>query len=276
MTMQPNLVGESKRIYYKFERSLYMRRILSTKNLTLPDFMGIGLERSGTTWLYSQLRCHPNLYLPTKKELHYFDTDMELSLRVYAESFKAGRDKFKGEITPLYAFIPLWRIQYIHLLMPHLKLILMFRDPVERAWSRVRYKYARENPMLDPTNVPEARIYEYFRGSRDVSRSDFVTALDNWSNVFSPQQIYVGFYDDIVARPRELLTDIFSFLGVPQPTDWSTFPLDEIVNPSPAAPMPIKYREFLEELYRPHYSRLYERFGERIRSDFGKLSSRVG
>lgn len=44
-----------------------------TDNQRFPDFIGIGAQKAGTTWLYKNLKQHPNIWLPEIKELHYFD-----------------------------------------------------------------------------------------------------------------------------------------------------------------------------------------------------------
>jgi hypothetical protein len=82
------------------EKSLYTRGVLSPKRLTLPDFLGIGAPRAGTTWLDRNLRAHPDLYLPDRKELHYFDRYYHTALYVYTRRFRAGRGRVKGRDHP--------------------------------------------------------------------------------------------------------------------------------------------------------------------------------
>ena len=102
----------------------------------LPDFLGIGAQKAGTTWLHENLRCHPELYLPDAKELHYFDWDFHQSLRSYAEHFRDGADRVKGEITPGYSILSSIRIALIKDLMPDLRLLFLVRNPISRAWSQ--------------------------------------------------------------------------------------------------------------------------------------------
>src|SRR5690606_27494332 len=86
------------------EERAYAAGLLSTKKLPLPDSPGIGFMKTGTTWLYENLRCHPDLHLTDAKELRYFDTPRYLQpLARYAENFRGADGKVKGEISPSYA-----------------------------------------------------------------------------------------------------------------------------------------------------------------------------
>lgn len=72
--------------------------------LTLPDFLCIGSQRAGTTWLHECLREHPDLFLPEQKELHFFNSSFDKGLEYYSSMFKGGvygEQKF-GEISPNY------------------------------------------------------------------------------------------------------------------------------------------------------------------------------
>ena len=115
---------------------LHSAGILSREGLTFPDFLGIGAQKAGTSWLHKNLRCHPQIYMPKTKELHYFDWRPHRSLNTYAREFAGGEALVKGEITPYSASLPRWCIRYIHKLMPDTKLILFLRNPIDRAWSQ--------------------------------------------------------------------------------------------------------------------------------------------
>ena len=69
-----------------------------------PDFIGIGAQKAGTTWLDRNLRAHPQIWMPERKELHYFDrriADMRSPTDEWSASiFETGRARVTGEITP--------------------------------------------------------------------------------------------------------------------------------------------------------------------------------
>ena len=105
-------------------------------NVKLPDFLGIGAQKAGTTYLYSLLSEHPQVFLSSPKELHFFSLHYQKGLAWYQDQFKfAATDKCCGEITPYYMFHPL-ASKRIRKHLPNVKLIVLLRDPVERALSQ--------------------------------------------------------------------------------------------------------------------------------------------
>ena len=102
-----------------------------------PNFLGIGAQKAGTTWLYKNLRKHPQLYLPETKEIHYFDWYFYKSIKWYCKYFKsAKKTQITGEINPCYSVLSERKIKLIHKINPKLKIILLLRNPIERAWSQ--------------------------------------------------------------------------------------------------------------------------------------------
>ena len=108
-------------------------------NLTgLPNFLGIGVPRAGTTWLHELLAAHPAAFVPSRrKEIYFFDLHYHRGLRWYRKFFPPAREATRyraiGEITPFYLYgdeCP-QRIATV----PVDRLILMLRNPVDRAWS---------------------------------------------------------------------------------------------------------------------------------------------
>ena len=94
----------------------------------LPDFLGIGAQKAGTTWLHDNLSCHPELYLPPEKEIHYFDQHNDKPISYYSQFFKKSKKNracVKGEITPAYSVLPQNMIERIMGIMPHLKIIFV-------------------------------------------------------------------------------------------------------------------------------------------------------
>ena len=103
----------------------------------LPDFLGLGTQKGGTTTLHQLLGLHPDVHLPDRKEVHYFDLQPEQPASWYAEQFSSARPgQHCGEITPFYLFHPEVPAR-IRALLPEAKLLVLLRDPVERALSQV-------------------------------------------------------------------------------------------------------------------------------------------
>ena len=248
-------------IYTKPEKWLYARGIFSPANLTLPDFIGIGAPQGGTTWLYENLRHHPELFLSEKKEIRYFSIKFHESLRFsYARNFKAGGRKKKGEITPEYSILPLERIRFIRQILPDVRLIFIMRNPVDRVWSAARRVLSRL-PDRKFEEITEEELQIYFKLPHCRNLTDYTTIFDRWLSVFPAGQLHVAFFDEIAQQPRELLRKIFLHVGVSENVDWSTFPCEKVVNKNPDAEMPPSARRFLQEMYRDQINALHGRFG---------------
>jgi hypothetical protein len=244
----------------KGEKKLYRHGLLPTDPLPLPDFLGIGAQKAGTTWLYENLRCHPDLSLADEKELHYFDWNFHESLTHYAQHFEQAEARVKGEITPGYSILPIERIRFIHSIMPEVKLIFLMRDPVERAWSQAVMNLVTL-PERAYGEVPEQEFLDHFRAQRSMKRGDYLTILDNWLSVFPRDQLFIGAFASIAGAPRALLTEIFVHLGVSTDVNWRDFPYNEKVFSGGGVEIPPSLRAALVDLYSEDRKRTQERFG---------------
>ena len=115
----------------------------------LPDFVIIGAQRCGTSSLYSYLIEHPQIAPATRKELHYFDLNYAAGDEWYRSQFPQfpdtpfdGRLTVTGEASPYYLFHPM-AAERCASVVPDAKLIVMVRDPVERAYSHYHHERAR-------------------------------------------------------------------------------------------------------------------------------------
>jgi hypothetical protein len=209
-----------------------------------PDFLVIGAQRAGTTWLHRVLRQHPALWLPPVKELHYFDRlDIKRTIlspkerrRVglkrlasldpwlisywfrkrdddwYASLFRGAqaRGLITGEITPAYATLGEELLRRIHRLNEKMKLVFVMRDPVDRVWSAVNN--AAKKGVGDASTVEKS--IERARESGAVARSAYADTIKRLEAVFPASQIHYCFFDDLRDRPKALTSDVLTFLGV--------------------------------------------------------------
>ena len=267
------------------EKRAYAAGLLSTKQLPLPDFLGIGFMKTGTTWLYENLRSHPDLHLADAKELRYFDTQRYLQpFARYAENFRGANGKSKGEISPSYALVPEARVREIRQLLPDVKLLVLLRDPVEREWSRVTHAFRKDG--RDIRAADDEEIIALLERGTLASRGGYSGTIEKWLRHYPAEQLFVGFYEDLQARPQGLLTDVFAFLGVATDVDWERFPYGNVIVP-PNGPQfaghdqgrgvavddgyensnvyfPETYRKVLLDAYREELRALRARFGEAI------------
>ena len=237
-----------------------MQRLGVLRPRHLPAFLGIGAQKSGTTWLHARLREHPSIYLPDEKEQHYFDWNFHRPLAEYARIFRPAGDRLAGEITPGYAILPDDRIEFIAAVMPRVRIIYLMRDPVERAWSQVVMN-AVEIGDEDPTSIDDATWLRRLGDPRVRRRGDHAAVLDAWSRRVPADRIMIGWFEEIAEAPADLLGRVHDFLGVERRT-----PVDSgVVRPGLRVPMPPGVRAGLVEMLRPELAVLAERYEGRCR-----------
>jgi len=182
-----------------------------------PTFLGIGAQKSGTTWLHEMLRLHPDVGMPEQKELHFWDREPTDAAAIahYRSVFASLRGNARGEITPSYAILPPERIALIHRELPGIRLLYILRNPVERAWSQARMELAR---YIDGHGQPPANIgawlEQQFRSEGSLMRGDYAVCLQNWQFHYGHGQLRVFIYEEAFATPRQFLQECATHLGV--------------------------------------------------------------
>ena len=249
-----------QRLTGEMDKQLYLKGVLDVNRLTLPDFLCIGPPQCGTTWLHENLQRHPQLFLPEAKQTHYFDRYFNRSLRFYGKQFIQGRDRIKGEITPDYCVLTEGRVALIRALMPQVRLILIIRNPVDRAWSAARRIFSRLGP-----EVHDEIYYDFFKndsydypGEYDefMNRGDYSRILDRWQRHFTQQQMLVLRFEDIAENPKAFLRRVFQHIGVDEDIDWQQLVPNSRINANPEAEMPDRFRKFLTAQYQENLDRL--------------------
>lgn len=255
-----------------------------------PQFLGIGAPKAGTTWLHENLQRHPQIWLPPKKELDYFNHEGSASLsgRIhlfrrlikwsflrliflrgspeklwnlryrylprtdawYASLFPEKEGVICGEITPTYARLDDETIRKIQRLTPEAKIIYILRNPMERAWSQAGMMLAEYPTALD--KMPESTVIGTFLHPRGLRNGDYLGNLARWEKHFPARRIFVGFLEEIQNRPEELLTRIYKFLGVDASRENIPDSIDQKVNIGSYGPL-----EQIPDRYLPYLARLY-------------------
>jgi len=255
-----HLYRSARHRFRLFEQWLYARSILPRTSLTLPDFLGIGAQKAGTTWLHMNLQNHPDVFVPPdRQDLHFFNQKQHYGIRYYAKQFNDGEDCVKGENTPAYGVMSQKKVERVHTLLPEAKILFIMRDPIERAWSHARMTLTRNGRLVD--DITDEEFYSHFRSNRSRERCDYISIIDKWSSVYNKDQIWIGFFDDVKERPKKFLSDVFSHIGVANNVDWSDFPYDKVVNKGPQVPIPPPFRDVLFDMYEDQISELQKRFG---------------
>jgi hypothetical protein len=245
----------------------------------LPDFIIIGTQKGGTTSLYAALVGHPGVVPALRKELHYFD-HARRSLLPYRANFPLNTEgrPLSGEATPYYLFHPLAPGR-VRAAVPGAKLIVLLRDPAERAYSQYTHEAKlgfEKLPFEEALAAEEGRLAgEEERIRRDpayksyahqhhsyLARGVYVDQLLAWRRLFPAEQVLVLSSEALFEDPTATLDKVLRFLGL-RGSGALAFP--ERNKGSYAAPLSPERRERLRGYYRPHNERLYEYLGR----DFG-------
>ncbi|MGH7863490.1 MAG: sulfotransferase family protein [Candidatus Binataceae bacterium] len=181
----------------------------------LPDFIAVGPQRTGSTWLDSVLRGRANLPRGAK-ETDFFSRHYAKGLGWYRDYFTDARgDTATGEIDPNYFGVAQAR-ERIARDIPGCRVICTFRDPTERAYSS--YRTMRRDAW---TRVGFEETVARNEVIRESSR--YAHHLREWQRLFGADRVLVLLYDDLESNPQSYLDRVCAFLQIP------AIPLAEIV-----------------------------------------------
>jgi hypothetical protein len=253
-----------------------------------PDFLIVGPQRTGTTWLFHNLRRHPEIFLPQEKELYYFSTlrardnrrsrleYLEDYLRAMADTPKSKlkknydclrkhrrlyRPMVRGEATASYATLRSEVIREITLLNPEVKAILMVRDPIERAWSHARKDLTPDGRV--PREIDPDALARLLTENRRLGIALYRTLIANWREHLRPGHLFVGAFDFIASEPQRVLSAIHHFLDVSTGVRYFGRHLHDRINPAPPGEFP------------PSVAELFHNLLEQERLEYGELLNEI-
>lgn len=178
--------------------------------LTEIDFLVVGAAKSATTWLRHQLQADPQIYMPDP-ESHYFSREYHRGTGWYLSQFTphAGATLI-GEKSNSYMDTPV-AARRMHDALPHVRLIAILRDPVERAYSDYCMFYRRGavsadiEAYLDPRQAAEGRFLQISRYDLHLAR-----LLDH----YPADALHVARYEDVKHDPGRVLNEVRAHLGL--------------------------------------------------------------
>jgi hypothetical protein len=202
----------------------------------MPTFLMIGAAKAGTTSLYAQLRSHPDVFMSAIKEPNYFafaghenlfkgirigrtDPTVVTAPERYRALFAgATTETAIGEASVVYLYLP-WCAERIERELPDVRLVVMLRNPVERAFSQ--YLHALRDGFEDLSSFDDALDAEPRRISENetpmlhyAAQGLYHEQLARYYRTFDRDRIRVYLYDDYGTDPSAILRDLYSFLGV--------------------------------------------------------------
>lgn len=268
------------RVYYQFVK----RHIFGITGpiRSLPDFIIIGTARSGTTSLYYNICQHPCIIPAAYDELGFFDSNFHLGLNWYRSLFPTifskwvTKIKYKyaitGEDTPFY----IWNSQVakrILEIIPNVKLIVLFRNPIDRAYSNYHLgvRAGTENLSFEDAIQSELNRLKNIETDLDnvekftiprsyVAKGFYAEQLQIWLKLFKRAQLLIISTEDFESNPQETLNKVYKFLSVPA---------FEIKNPekhkvASYPKMQKETREFLIELFKKHNDTLFHMIDQKF------------
>ena len=276
------------------------------------DFLGIGVQKSASSWLWSMLKEHDAIWMPPRKELHYFDRSLtypspsflatdklsdrlnsnephnklfqnklssELGTRVdnsqkdiewysnyflgtysdkwYKSLFKEGDGKIKGEITPAYSILKKEDIEHLKELFPALKVILILRNPIDRAWSQARFYMTRNSFNID-SDIDELK--KFIDSEIQTTRGDYLNMIKSWSSVFSEKNFFIGFYDELIEDKERFIIKICDFLEIESSRIIKSDLLNKKINVSIEIDMNSEIKKYLIDKYYEEIEALCDMF----------------
>ncbi|MEU5567049.1 sulfotransferase family protein [Micromonospora musae] len=272
----------------RVKESLVDYGVRTSDRRPLPDFLIIGTKRGGTTSLWNYLVQHPLVprLFPAwnTKASHYFEENWRRGEPWYRSHFPTQRQRETlasrhggparvGEAAPLYMFHPL-AAQRVAALMPSVRLIVLLRDPVERAYSHWK---ERRTHGIEPLDFADALAAEEERiaGERERliaepeyhserhdwytyrARGRYLEHLEPWLARFDPDQFLFLPSENLYRDARATYRRTLDFLGLPH----HDLPEFKVYNDRRSAPLDPEVREELTAYYQPHNDALRRRLG---------------
>src|ERR1700730_4745916 len=214
---------------------MYDERQMESK---LPNFLVLGTAKAGTSSIYAYLKQHPEIYLSRTTELNFFaHAGSDLNFRgpgdheyIWQDSLVATYQDYCKEFADVAGEAAIGEISthnlysaqapaLIRRYLQSAKLIAMLRHPAERAFSAFAHMVRDGREETEDFHAALAREPQRIRDNWEPlchykSMGFYGAQLSRYFDALDRNQIRVYIYDDFVARPLEVVQDIFSFVGV--------------------------------------------------------------
>jgi hypothetical protein len=239
------------------------------------SFLIAGAQKGGTTALFDYLADYPDVALADTKELHFFDDETQdwnaPDYAAYHARFPAAAGRPCGEATPIYTYWPN-SLERICAYSPAMRLIVVMRDPVQRAWSHWRMEYARKaetQPFAWCIREGRQRLFAaepwgHHREFSYVERGFYGEQAERLLALFPREQLLFLKSDDLRRDPGAALNRVRGLLGLPRaaaPTPREVHVGQAMAYPSELTAADIAY---LRRVYAPDAERLADLTGVRF------------
>jgi hypothetical protein len=188
--------------------------------MTLPNFLIIGSQKCGTTSLHDIVAKHPEANMSSKKEINFFTNEklFEKGEEYYSSFFKTPKPHqiITGESTPSYICHPNTAEKIYQTLGKDIKLVLLLRDPIKRAYSqywdsrtRLRQRYTKDKIIdmyLSDEYSPNIRGY--------FSRGVYIKYINQYLKYFDDSQLHIIIFEELINNQNIELRRLYNFLEI--------------------------------------------------------------
>ncbi len=221
------IIAGTKKYWRKYrKKAISTYRMATSRWRKLPDFIIIGAQKGGTTSLFYYLNQHPELALARRKEVYFFNLNYEKGINWYKSFFPfRSNKKISGEATPSYLFYPK-TAKRIKSALPDVKLIVLLRNPIDRAYSgyamglkrnteQNTFEVAIEQELAalekhnDPNNYSHERHNQFY-----LERGKYYSQLRPWLEEFKREQFLFIKSENFFHDPKNELEKVYEFLEI--------------------------------------------------------------
>jgi len=191
-----------------------------------PNFFIVGAPKAGTTSLHDYLNQHPKIFLPTIKEIHFFDISdsrqREKMQKIregdnYNNLFQSINNEVAiGESTSSYLADPL-APNYIHKTVPNARIIISLRDPVDRVYSHYLHRINLDNSVESFTDFIKKHLINLEKGllpDNVLHQSMFYDQVTRYLNEFGKKNVKILIFEEWIKNIKETIENLEKFLGV--------------------------------------------------------------
>lgn len=183
---------------------------MSEINYSQVNFIGIGVQKSATTWIYRVLEDHPEVSCSQPKELNFFSRNFGKGVDWYHSHFNQKRaNTLLGEISPSY-FTCEESVIRAKKYNPNLKIIVVLRDPIERAYSNHLHMIRTNDYPYEDLSFEAGLKMD----ARYIDQSRYGKHLSKWFHSFSRQAILVLMQEEIKKNPIREAQKLYDFLEI--------------------------------------------------------------
>lgn len=181
---------------------------MGSPSKVVPNFLYIGPDKAGSSWLHEVLLTHPQVFMPVAKDLYFFDRYYDRGLDWYLSQFASATPTqvVVGEVCQDYLFCP-QAPKRIAESLGTARFMVTLRDPADRAFSSYLY-------MLKQGQLPGTFLEALESRPELIEHGRYATGVARFTEHFPVDSLYIGVFDDLVEDPKEFIDNLLRWLEI--------------------------------------------------------------